>query len=461
MEQEKEDKKERKLKKEARHYSIKDGIFATIKGSIADNYISPFAIFLNASDSLIAMFSSIPGLIGPISQWKSSGLIQKYPRKKIVLTSVLVEILTWIPFILICLLYYQGILTSFLPVLLLIFFTLYVISANAGVPAWFSWVGDIVDEEYRGRWFAKRSFIFGIVILITAVSSALILDFSKKIGFTVFGFLILFAIAIVSRIISRSCLNLQYEPQIKIEKKYYFSFFQFIKKAPFNNFGRFAIYRALLNGATAIASPFFAIYMLKNLHFSYLTFIIVTIAATFFSILIIKSWGRFSDKYGNYEIFKITILLIALTPILWTFSPEPLYLILVAQLVSGIGWAGFNLSASNYVFDCVTPQKRGLAFSYYEMLNGVGIFIGAGIGALLIENIKTPINPIFAIFIISGILRLIVGVIMLPRIREVKNKEKFNERIFIKSFLFKIISPQSPEHHAYEITVQREDDKDK
>jgi len=426
------------LKREARKYSIKDGIFSTIKDAVSGNYISPFAIAMNASNSLIAMISSMQGLIGPMSQWKTSRLIEKYPRKNIVLTSVFFEIFTWLPLILIALLFYFNIITNSLPILLIIFFAFYVITANAGTPAWFSWVGDIIDEEHRGRWFAKRTFIFSIISIICTVLSAFLLDYFKKINQIMIGFIILFSIAMLSRTISRYYLKKQYEPQIKIEKRSYFSLWKFIKKAPFNNFGRFTIFRALLNFSMMIAGPFFTIYMLRGLNFSYITWMTIVISGTVFSLIFIKAWGKFSDKYGNYEVFKITIILVALCPITWIFHTSPIYLILVPQLLSGIGWGGFNLAASNYIFDCVTPQKRALAVSYHELLNGIGTFAGATTGAILITKLSfMSINPIFLIFIISGIARLAVGIIMIPKIKEVRECKEFDNLNFIKKIFFR------------------------
>jgi MFS family permease len=430
------------LKEKSREYSIKDGFFSTIKDSIVNNYIVPFAIAINSSDSLIAMFSSIPGLLGPITEWYSSTLIEKNKRKNIVLKTVFFEILTWIPLIIIALLYYFGIIVNLLPLMLLLFFSLYVICANAGAPAWFSWVGDIIDEEHRGRWFAKRNLIFGAVSLTCTISAAIFLDFLKKNNWTVFGFITLFIIAIISRIISRYFLSKQYEPEFKIEKGYYFSFTSFIKKAPFNNFGRFSIFRALVNWATMVASPFFVVYMLRDLKFSYLTLMIVVISQTLFTMLIIRFWGRFSDKYGNYEILKITSILIAFIPALWLLSSSPIYLVLVPQLISGIAWGGFNLAASNYVFDCVSPQRRSLALSYYDLLNGFAVFIGAGIGAILVSNLTINfMNHILFIFLVSGILRLLVALIMIPKIKEVKQKKKFEFKYLFRYQFFR--------HHLY------------
>ncbi|VVB78561.1 Multidrug resistance protein MdtG [uncultured archaeon] len=424
------------LKEKSRNYSIKDGLFSTIKDSILGNYITPFAIAINSPDYMIGLLSSIPGLLGPISEWRSSRLIGKHTRKKIILKSVFFEILTYIPLTLTALLFYYGIITSFLPMILLIAFSLYTITANAGSPAWFSLIGDLVDEDKRGRWFGKRTAIFSVITIFSALIGAALLDFLKSKDLAIFGFALLFLIAMIARIFSRYYLSKHHEPEIKIEKDHYFSFATFIKKAPFNNFGRFAIFRALLTGAQYIAGSFFTVYMLKDLHFSYITLIIVNISATVFTLLCINWWGKFSDKYGNYQVLKITVILIGLCPITWLFNKNPIYLILVPQLLSGIGWGGFNLAASNYIFDCVTPQKRGLALSYADLLNGIGVFIGGLIGAILVVTIKTNLmNVLLIIFLISGICRLAVGFIMLPRIKEVKQKEKFHGREKLKSIL--------------------------
>jgi MFS family permease len=421
------------LSEKSRKYSLKEGVFSTIKDSVSGNYITPFAIAINSPNYLIGLLSSITGLIGPISEWRSSRLIGKVPRKKIVLTAVLFEILSWIPLILVALLYYYGIIVSLLPLMLLVFFSLYVISANAGSPAWFSWIGDLVDENKRGRWFGKRNAIIGFVTIISALTTSIILDFLKKRNFVMFGFIILFLIAMIARIISRYYLSKQYEPPIKIEKESYFSFFQFIKKAPKNNFGRFAIFKSLLNGAQAVGGPFFTVYLLKQLNFSYVEIIAISISTTLFTLISIGWWGKFSDKYGNYQVLRITLILVALCPIAYLFSTNHIYLILVPQILSGIGWGGFNLAASNYVFDCVTIPRRGLVLSYSDLLTGIGVFIGGITGVIIISTLNISFMNLFLlVFLISGILRFAAGLLMLPKIKEVKQKEKFSLNSLIR-----------------------------
>ncbi len=441
--------KERKYR--ARRHSIKEGMFASAKQSFGDRFISPFAIAINASSSLVALLSAISGLLGPLSQTFGSRLIEKYSRKKIVLKSVFFESLAWLPLIIISILFYKGILTNTLPLLLLLSFSLYIILANIGYPAWFSWMGDLVNEKFRGRWFSKRNLIVGFVSIILAISASFFLDYTKKNNWIMFGFITLFSLALLSRLTCWKTFKKQYEPEIKLKDGYYFSFWDFVIKAPKNNFGKFSIFRAVLQFSTSISGPLLVVYLLRNLEFNYTTYMIIILAGTLFSLAVLELWGKFADKYGNYKVLCITSILIPTIPILWILSPSPIYLILVPSLISGVSWAGFNLTASNFIYDNVSPSKRGIASSYYNMLNGVGIFLGAGLGALLIKILTTSsIEPIILIFIIGGIARMIVVFVFLPKIKEIRKTKKFTGSKTFKNIIFKEAGPTLSEE-AHEI----------
>src|SRR3989344_1183153 len=432
----------KELKHKARRYSIKEGIFSSIKSSFGDSYISPFAIAINSSNSMVALLTSIQGILSPLSQMLSSRLIEKYPRKKIVMNAVFFESLMWLPFIILAILFYKGILITQLPLLLLFLFSIYIILTGISTPAWFSWMGDIVDKKYRGRWFAKRNFLTGVVSIIFIILSAFLLDYFKKQDLIIFGFIILFFMAFLSRFISWRLLKKQYEPKIKIKKYSYFSFTEFILKSPKTNFGRFTIYRALIGFTQSISASLIAVYLLRELGFNYVTYMIILLTGSFFSLLLIELWGKFADNYGNYKILVLTSILISTIPFLWIINKSPLYLILIPQLVSGIAWSGFNLASANFIYDSVKKEKRSLAVSYYNMLEGIGIFLGAGLGALLILVIKTTlIHPIIIIFIISGILRFLVVFSFLNKIKEIRKTKKISNSGALKFLVFKEAIP--------------------
>ncbi len=442
---------EKNLKYKARKLSIKEGMFSAAKGSFGDYYISPFAIAVNVSSSAVALLSSISGLLGPLTQLFSSRLIEKYSRKKIILKAVFFESLMWLPLIAIAILFYKGIMVSLLPFLLLSSYALYITIANIGTPAWFSWMGDIVGEKHRGRWFSKRNLIIGFVSISLALIASFFLNYFKARNWTIFGFIILFSLALIFRMLSWNTFRKKYEPKIKLRKGYYFSFWNFLRKAPKTNFGKFTIFRAAFAFACSISSPLIAVYLLRNLEFTYTTYMVIILSSSVFALGVMELWGKFADKYGNCRVMGITSLLIPTIPILWTLSSSPIYLVLVPAIISGISWTGFNLAVGNFIYDNVGVQKRGLAVSYYNMTTGIGIFLGAGLGALLIKFINTSfIEPILLIFLIGGIARMIVVFIWIPKIKEIKKTEKFNGRKAFKNLIFKQAKPTLIEE-AHEI----------
>ncbi len=427
----------KELKHGARRVSIKEGIFSATRTSLGNNYLSPFAIAINASNSLVALLGSISGLLGPLSQTFGSKLIGKYSRKKIVLRSIIVEASIWLPIIAIAFLFYKGILVNSLPFLFLLFFSIYVIVLNIHAPAWFSWMGDIVDKRFRGRWFAKRTLITGFIAVIVTILASIFLDYFGRKGWLMFGFMILFSLAAISRLESWRSFRKQYEPKMKLKKSTYFSFWDFLRNSPKNNFGRFSIYISLLSFTVYISVPLLVVYLLRTLGFSYTLYVIIVFAGTSLAGFTIDLWGRFSDKFGNYKIIVITSILIPTIPILWVLHPSPIYLILIPSVVRGISWTGLNLAVRNLIYDNVSPPKRGLAVSYFTMLQGIGIFVGAGLGAILIKVVTTTIiEPIVIIFLISGILGMFVVFFGLLKIKEVRKTEKFSRKE-MKNLIFK------------------------
>jgi len=280
-------------------------------------------------------------------------------------------------------------------------------------------MGDLVPEKERGRFFGRRNRIVGVAGILAMLVGGIFLSVFKK-SDVLLGFVTLFIVAMVARLISWRYLTKQYEPKFKYEHEYYFSFSSFVKRMRNNDFGRFTIYVTSMDLMVNLASPFFAVYMLLELNFSYLVIAIITLSASITTVLFMPLWGNFSDKYGNLRSLRICGLLIPAIPVLWLVSPNPVYLIIV-QGISGIFWAGFNLASINFIYDAVSKQRRGICFAYFGVLDGICIFVGATLGGLFATYVNVGfMSTLLLLFLISGVLRLAVSVIMLPKLREVR-----------------------------------------
>lgn len=427
--------------------SVREGSLASISNGFGISYLSPFALLLNATASQMGILFAITSLLPSLVQLKGSKLIQRFSRKKIVLSGTLARILLWFPIILIGFLFYIGV-PHVIWILIGLIGLLY---AFVGIvnPAWFSWMGLLVPEKSRGNYFSKRNRYTGFFGVLTIIIAAFILDGAKKagehygdiLGFTLLGFGLLFLLALATRLWSCNLLRKQYEPRLILKKKDYFSFKQFLNNGLSTPFGKFSIFMGIFSIAIGIAGPFWTVYMLRDLGFSYIWFMMITISAIIFQLLFLPLLGKISDKFGNIKLMRVCSWLIAMLPLLWIASVlinddlmVKLYLLFVPAIVGGFAWAGYNLAVNNYVYDAVTSPKRSFGLSYMNLMVGVGIFIGASLGALLAWIDISFMNPILFIFAISAIGRLMVAIFGLRFLHEVRHVHKFSSEFLTEEF---------------------------
>jgi MFS family permease len=427
--------------------SVKEGSLAAVSTGFGFSYLSPFALALNATSAQMGILHAIMSLLPSLVQLKAATLIEKFSRKKISTRALLCKILLWIPIILTGLLFYLGV--PHMAWVLIVLIGLFYACAAVAHPAWFSWMGSIVPKENRGAYFSKRNKAAGFFGIVTMISGAIILDSAKIIGghmgnalgFTLFGFGLLFAISATTRVWSLELLKKQYEPRLRIRKKDRFSFWDFLKRAPYTNFGRFAIFGSAFYFVIGIAVPFWVVYMLRDLGFSYIWYMIITVASLAFQLMFLPLLGKVSDRFGNIRLMKICSSLIVLTPALWLVTGlissdlgVKLYLLFIPSLTNGFAWAGYNLAVNNYIYDAVSSRKRSFGLSYMNLLIGLGTFAGASVGSLLAWLNVSFMNPLLFIFAISGIGRLIVVIIGTRFLHEVRHVKKFSSYYLVKEF---------------------------
>ncbi|PIV69052.1 MAG: hypothetical protein COS07_02110, partial [Candidatus Aenigmarchaeota archaeon CG01_land_8_20_14_3_00_37_9] len=263
----------------------------------------------------------------------------------------------------------------------------------------------------------------------SGVTAGLILYFSA--GYNPFiGFVVVFGISFFAKFISWTYLRRVDEPIFEVPDEAKFSFAAFLTKMPKTNFGKLVIYLVLITFSVNITGPYFVVYMLKDLGMNYFTYMLVVNAGLVSNFLFISIWGKYSDFFGNRKIISLTGYLVFLLPILWIFSSDIIYLILV-QIFSGFIWSGFQISTFNFIFDNVSPPKRVRCVSYYNVLNGIAIFLGASFGGFLLRFGSMFWSNFILILMVSSAARFLSSFIMLPMIKEVKWVKKVSEQKLI------------------------------
>jgi MFS family permease len=290
-------------------------------------------------------------------------------------------------------------------------------------------MGDIVPEDYRGRYFSKRSLFITSLSITLSILASILLEQFKVLENVFFGYFIIFLIAFLSRGISWFYLARHYYPPFKIEKHSYLSFKKFVKKIPKSNFGLFTLYMTLITFSVNIGVPYMAYYMLEELSFNYIEYVAVNLSTPLISLAFFPLLGHLSDKYGNALVLRICGFLLPTLPILWIFFNTPFQLILGPQLISAFAWTGVNLSASNFIYDNIPKQQRGFYIAYFNFFLGMGVLIGGLLGSVLLQIVPIIFVSVYeTLFLISGSCRLFFDFVFLFRIKEVRVNKRMNKK---------------------------------
>ena len=405
-----------KIIKKSLRYSLWDGIFSSIMMGCSETFIVPYALAMKAGPTLVGLLVALPNLAGAFFQTASATLSELIgSRKTLIASAVFLQALMWIPIIAI-----PYAFTGHRAAMLVVFYTILIAVGLVSFPPWASLMADHVPEGERGKIFGWRNRVFGITNISSMLGAGLILHaFKNFLNDPIAGFTIIFSVACAARLASSYFLTKMYEPVLIIKPEHRFSMFSFLKRIPRSNFGRFVIFIAVINFAVFLSAPFFAVYMLRDLHFSYLTYTIVTMTATLTIFTMMRLWGSHADHVGNRRIMRLTSYFIPFVPMLWLVSHNIAYLIAI-QFFGGFFWAGFNLAASNFMYDAVTPEKRTRCIAYYNVINGVAIFSGAIAGGFLAKSLPPVFGSrLLSLFLLSGLVRF-AALPICSTIREVR-----------------------------------------
>jgi MFS family permease len=399
-------------------YSILDGSAFSAMLGLTQNYIVPFALALGATTAQVGLGTSIPNLTMALSQLSAPKLAEKAgSRKGLILPAVFLHALMWLPILLVPYLFPGQKIWW-----LIAFITLSAVFGSLANPAWGSLMADLVPERIRGRYFGARGRIAGFVALVFSIIGGVILQFTASNVFL--GFSILFGGAMLSRLVSLYFLARMYEPPVANGNGAGSRLIDLVKSLGSSNLGRFTIYVALVSFATNLAAPFFAVYMLRDLHFNYLAYVIITSVGSLSTLLFLTFWGRRADLAGNVRIMRITSVLVPLVPLLWLASRHVYYLAVV-ETFAGFAWAGFNLASVNFIYDAAPPEKRTQHIALFNAMNGTAICLGALLGGFIAPYLPPILGyNLLTLFLISGVLRALVVAILLRRISEVRRVSK-------------------------------------
>ena len=417
---------------EGLRYGLRDGACQAITQGCGEQYLSAFALLLQASPFQLSVLSALPQLIGTGAQLVSVKLLRWFPnRKALISAGTLGQAFTWIPIVLMPLL-----LPQWGAWLVVCGAAAYFACAHFTTPAWTSLIAGWLDQHERGAYFARRAQVIASLSFFALCGAGWVLSMWQH-SAAWWGFVLMFGLAGSARILSFLALSPVQDIHPTAYREAQQGFRGFFCQRATKDFRRFLLFAGLMHLAVLIAGPFFVLYMLQDLHLSYFDYGAWLASGLLGQLLTLQAWGQFGDRFGNKALLSVTGFTVPFLPMLYLVSTNLSFLFSV-NFFGGVIWAGLALGLQNYVFDSVEPEDRAKAVALYSTVNAIGWSVGALLGSWLIEWLPSriewagvivqPVSNLPFVFFLSGVFRLLVSSTLLSTFHEVRRVERLSRQ---------------------------------
>jgi len=337
-----------------------------------------FASALGLNNVEFGFMAAIPMLVFP-ARLLSSFIIEHLGRRKNFFTVTLVlSRLVWVgilclPFILVDASKFRS-----------AFFLMLLLASSAlGAmcePAWFSWIGDLVPEHMRARFWARRSLYVSMAGVIPTIVLALVRDTVTthgRLGSQFTGFAVVFGFAVFCGVVD---LIIHYgipePPMAKHEHqserlKALLEPVKDPKFRPFLVFNGAWTFSLMLLGQFCIKHFFevaqgrgsgFAVAGLSLFAGEFTIMALISTLSVFSGAVGYSIWGTLIQRYGNKPILQLCTIVQCFTPLPWLLvTPEHPYLgTALAFMIGGFTFSGVMVSRMNLMYGLSPRQNRSM-----------------------------------------------------------------------------------------------------
>jgi MFS family permease len=372
-----------------------DGTAHAAMVGFGETYFPAFALMLGASPVQVGLLVTVPILAGACFQTFSPRLAGLVGNKSWVVTSAILQSLTFIPIAWMA----KGPDVGF--GYLLGWVCLYWVLALGLNPPWNVWMGRMIPSLVRSRYFGRRNVPIQIMLFVSLVGGGLLLHlFEISVWGSAAGFVVLFALALASRLVSAWFLTRQHEPphgDIKVVR-----LSRVVRALPREPYGRVIRLIVVMHACVHISAAYFTPFMLQQLNLSYAEFTVLNAATLVTRVLSSSYWAEIARNFGNRRALQVAAVMLVPLAGLWVVSSNFAYL-MALQLFAGFAWSGFELMTVLSLFDTTDERTRARVLSLFNLFDGIAIVSASLIGGLVLRHFGS--DGYMYIFLASSTLR--------------------------------------------------------
>lgn len=359
--------------------NIWHGALQNLANSVFTPFLGIFAIRLGATNSQVALLSSLPALMSVAAMIPGASFIRRFNTKKKITAAFFLANRLFIIAIA-CVPLFTGDTRAAALVALVGLMNLPGAIANV---SWQSLMGDIIPPEDRGSVFARRNQWSGLVGFLPTLLAGKMLDLLSFPS----GYQVMFLVAFCVSLIEIAVFTLIKESDGKEDKSAHetpgtnrvpaSTVVPEIRKPVLENikteirtvlahkrYFRYNLCSVLFHFGWQMGWPLFTIYQVKHLgadNFWMAWFAVTQGIASFLSY---RWWGRYADRVGNMRGLVFATVGMAVNPVFYVLSSK-LWMIAFFNMSMGFFVAGTVLILFNSLLE-VSPKEHRTKFIAYN-----------------------------------------------------------------------------------------------
>jgi MFS family permease len=355
-------------------YVTRDGIFTeAMVAFTGGTFLIAMAMKMGASNVQIGLLAALPTLSN-IFQLLSIWLVQRYNNRRAI--SVICTFCARFPLLIIGVLPFIVSSGTSVTVLIFLLFFHCAFGAVSGA-SWNSWMKDLVPQEKLGNYFSYRTRLMQIMNVTLSILTALSIDYIKSAHpqYEAAAYPVMFLAGGIMGLFGGVMMCCTPEPRSYLQTGH---ILKMIRKPLLDkNFRKLLLFNSSWAFSLNLATPFFSVYLLKTLDIGLSTIIGLNILSQLSSILFVRFWGSYSDRFSNKTVIRICAPIYIACIIGWSLVGNHILTIpflMLIHIISGMATGGINLAITNIGLK-LAPKDEAIV--YIAARNMVNAFIPA------------------------------------------------------------------------------------
>ncbi len=297
---------------------------------------------------------------------------------------------------------------------------------------WTAWMGDVVPERERGRYFGLRTGVTGVVGMLANLGAGWWLD---RVAAPL-SFQVVLVAAVGTGLAGVYLYTRQYDPPTTREALRLRDVLGVPLRDPgFRRYLAFAVYWLFV---VFLAAPFVFPYFLDELRLSFTQVAIWSTIAASTSIFTTIAWGRVADRVGNKPVLAIgTFVAGVALPGAWILAGATGWIgfIWLSAVFDAVAWGAIGPAFFNLALVSAPRQNRVVFIAVSSLATGLAGFLGGVLSGPLLLGFQglTSASPGWVayawLFTLSGVLRACTWVLL----RRVPEANSWRTRELLRS----------------------------